>query len=55
MEQGNNTSQTFATNGLVYVPNNGTKGDNNGTNRYFWLVWLKKLTYSINQMKNKIF
>lgn len=35
MEQGNNIPQTLATTGLVYVPNNGTKGNNNGTNRYF--------------------
>lgn len=52
MEQGNNTSQTLATNGLVYVPNNGTKGDNNGTNRYFWLVWLEK-TYVLDQSDEK--
>ena len=37
MEQGDNTPQTLATTGLVYVPNNGTKGDNNGTNHYFFL------------------
>lgn len=37
MEQGNQPSpQTLATTGLVSVPNNGTKGDNNGTNRYFF-------------------
>ena len=35
MEQGDNTPQTLATTGLVYVPNKGTKRDNKGTNRYF--------------------
>ncbi len=55
MEQEDNTPQTLATTGLVYVPNSGTKRDNDGTNSCFGLVWLEKLTYSINQMKNKIF
>lgn len=34
MEQGNKDPQTLATTGLVYVPNNGTKRNNNGTNHY---------------------
>lgn len=33
--KGTTPPQTLATTGLVYVPNNGTKGNNNGTNRYF--------------------
>lgn len=36
MGQRDNTPQTLGTTGLVSVPNNGTKGDNNGTNRYFF-------------------
>ncbi len=36
MEQGTTTPKTLATTGLVYVPNNGTKRNNNGTNRYFF-------------------
>lgn len=35
MGQWDNIPQTLATTGLVSVPNNGTKGDNNGTNHYF--------------------
>ena len=54
MEQEDNTPQTLATTGLVYVPNSGTKRDNDGTNSCFGLVWVEKLTYSIHQMKNKI-
>ncbi len=32
MEQGNNIPQILATTDLVYVPNNGTKRNNKGTN-----------------------
>ncbi len=36
MGQRDNIPQTLATTSLVSVPNNGTKGDNNGTNHYFF-------------------